>query len=228
MSVESQKIGPPQSDEILATISRNGHWCMAKASAEEKRQILRGLGTTIYVTDVTVKPGSKALVTSDRALDYHTDHHRADLIAWYCLEQTDDGGETILIDAYALLRKLSAEQLHLLRSVKLFEHKVFDGDSELFPLLSEKFGREKVYYSFWVNRGDLTREQMEALLAFKSITETERPIRYRLEPSDLLVIDNGRMLHGRTAIGGNRRRFLKRYWIESLNNQTNYANTTST
>jgi hypothetical protein len=36
------------------------------------------------------------------------------------------------------------------------------------------------------------------------------------------------MLHGRTAIGGNRRRFLKRYWIESLTNKTNYANTTST
>src|SRR5947207_15851766 len=103
MLVESQKVDPPRLDKILATINRDGHLCMAKATAEEKRQILRGLGTTIYVTDVTVKPGGKALVTSDRALDYHTDHHRADLIAWYCLEQTDDGGETILIDAYSSL-----------------------------------------------------------------------------------------------------------------------------
>ncbi len=228
MSVESQKVGSPQSVEIRATISRDGQWCMAKATPEEMRRILLGLGTTIYVTDVTVKPGSKALVTSDRALDYHTDHHRADLIAWYCLEQTDDGGETILIDAYELLRKLSTEQLHHLRSLRLFEHKVFDGDAELFPLLSDRFRREKVYYSFWMNRGDLTREQREAFLAFKSLTETAQPICYRLEPGDLLVIDNGRMLHGRTAIGGNRRRFLKRYWIASLTNKTNYANTTNT
>jgi len=38
---------------------------------------------------------------------------------------------------------------------------------------------------------------------------------FLLEKDDVLVIDNKRMLHGRTVIGDPPIRTLKRYWIKS-------------
>src|SRR5947207_971473 len=42
MSVESQKVGSAQSDEIRATISRDGHWCMAEATSVWPRDVCVG------------------------------------------------------------------------------------------------------------------------------------------------------------------------------------------
>jgi alpha-ketoglutarate-dependent taurine dioxygenase len=40
------------------------------------------------------------------------------------------------------------------------------------------------------------------------------PTQLLLQKDDALIIDNRRILHGRTAITGSKDRFLKRYWIE--------------
>ena len=104
--------------------------------------------------------------------------------------------------------------LHL-RSLKLKEHKVFDGDPDFFPLLSECHGQDKIYFSYWLMNGEIESDQKRAFEAFRKAIASVTPIRYKLKPRDMLVIDNGRMLHGRTAIEGNKKRFLKRYWIET-------------
>ena len=92
-------MAPSLPSDILKAVELHGHWFLADTSPEDAIGIVRQLGEVLFVTNVTVKPG-KALVTSDRALDFHTDHHRADLICWYCIEQTDQGGETLLLDCY--------------------------------------------------------------------------------------------------------------------------------
>ncbi len=212
--------GPPSVEDISYAVSRDGHFLARSATIEEAESIVTRLGKILFVTDVTVRPGSKALVTSDRGLDFHTDHHRADLICWHCIEQTDEGGESVLLDGHRLLQRLRAGLVEDLRGLKLFEHKVFPGDEEAFPFLSQRFGRDKLYYSFWMLHGAIKPEQKAAFLEFKAITETEPCVRYRLQPGDILVIDNGRMLHGRTAIKGNKKRFLRRYWIETQKTQT--------
>lgn len=201
--------------DICESVAKTGHTLVTDVSHDESAALIKGLGNVLWVTDVTVKLGSRPLVTSDKALDFHTDHHKADLICWHCLEQADEGGETILLDAYELLRNLTSEQLYHLRELNLFEHKIFTDDPEYFPFLSARFGRAKVYYSFWLLKDNVTNEQKTAFNTFRRLTEEFEPIRYKLKPNDLLVIDNGRMLHGRTAIGGNKKRLLKRYWIET-------------
>lgn len=40
-----------------------------------------------------------------------------------------------------------------------------------------------------------------------------RPYRFRLGRSDILAIDNTRMLHARSAFHGTASRHLRRYWV---------------
>jgi len=207
---------PVSCREVFSSIEGCGYWFSAAVSPGEAEAIIQGLGIVLLVTDVTVRPG-KALVTSDQALDYHTDHHRADFICWHCIEQTDQGGETMLLDSYQLLAGLPPATAAKLRQIQLHEHKVFNGDQERFPLLSKRFDRDKLYYSFWMLKGGVQQELKAAFMEFKRLTEEASPIRFKLQPGDFLIIDNGRMLHGRTAIQGHKPRHLRRFWIAKPN-----------
>jgi alpha-ketoglutarate-dependent taurine dioxygenase len=201
--------------EIATSIERDGFWLTSGVSKNQVQEVITKLGNVIQVTDVTIKSG-RALVTSDKALDLHSDHPMADLICWHCREQSTEGGETILLDAYKILKRLNTGELDQLKRIWLYEHKVFDTDSDRFPFLSSRFGRDKIYYTFWLLKDELTFEQQSAFREFVCLTKQIMPIRIKLKPDDLLVIDNGRMLHGRTGIGGNKQRFLKRFWIEKI------------
>ena len=212
--MDSNTINPSAAEEVMSAVEKSGYWFGSSFSPEQVPPLINSIGKKIYVTDVTVKPDSKALVTSDRALDFHTDHHRADLILWHCIHQSDQGGESIMLDAYDLLARLSSGQRELLKKTMLFEHKVFPDDPEQFPVLSSRLGRDKIYYSFWLQKDKLLPDQRDAFFAFKRLTETSEPITILLKPSDVLIMDNGRLLHGRKAIMGNKNRLLKRYWIE--------------
>lgn len=170
------------------------------------------LGEVIHVTDVKVNPKSRALVTSARALDFHTDHPKADYVAWLCIDQADDGGETILADAEAAYLRMLPWERHALSGIRLREHKVFTDDEDCRPLVVVKNGEPRFYYSFWLVKDNLSSVQKDALTRFQRILPECRVAEIKLRPDDVLVVDNTRMLHGRRAFSGEKR-FLKRYWI---------------
>jgi len=118
-----------------------------------------------------------------------------------------------LLDGYKLLRLLAAEQLERLKRLQLFKDEFAEREVDRFPFLSERFAREKIYYSPW-SAAEVEGEQREALQEFTRLTERGERVRYLLQPGDLLVIDNGRMLHGSSATGRAGRRVFRRYWIE--------------
>ena len=60
---------------------------------------------------------------------------------------------------------------------------------------------------------NLSREQKEAFEAFNTRVRDAEPIKFRLEPEECLIIDNGRVLHGRSSLSSDSDRLLKRYWI---------------
>lgn len=82
------------------------------------------------------------------------------------------------------------------------------------PLVSRKYDKLKIYYSFWLLNKLHNTEQKEALSAFQEQLSLAHKVKFKLQQNDILVIDNGRILHGRTAIVDDSRRFLKRYWIQ--------------
>jgi alpha-ketoglutarate-dependent taurine dioxygenase len=202
-------------DIIIKELEANGFVHLQNQSEELLLSHLNKLGKVIFKTDVKVKPDSRPLITSDRALDYHTDHHKAKYIVWYCHQQTDKGGESILIDAEKVYTAMSNVDQQALTEIHLHEHKVFPDDKESNPLVSIIGNKPRFYYSFWLV--DDSDKQNSSLREFQRLLKSEKPMKLRLERNDILIIDNQRILHGRTAIEGSKDRYLKRYWID--NNQ---------
>lgn len=199
-------------DELL----RFGFVHLKDQSEDLVQTYLSELGEIIFTTNVKVKPDSKPLVTSDKALDFHTDHHKAKYIAWHCYKQTDKGGESILMDAQRIYFQLPEAYKKALEEIHLFEHKIFPDDKESNPLANVSDGQIKFYYSFWLVSD--TDKKNPALREFQRLIKTNEPIKLTLNPNDVLIVDNHRILHGRTAIEGSKDRFLKRYWIKENNN----------
>lgn len=133
----------PDIEVIRDAIRAQGFYHFQGAQPEVLDELLPALGLVIQTTDVTVKGDGARLVTSDQALDVHTDHYRADLIAWYCVEQSDEGGDTVLVDAEAAYSELAADHQRALERIILTEHKVFADDEGSHPLVSVRAGRRK-------------------------------------------------------------------------------------
>lgn len=177
---------------------------------------LEALGSPIHVEEVRDSPGAKALVRSRVEIPWHTDHHRAERIVWYCLQQAEGGGETLLVDAHAALATIDTTHRSALTGVLLHEHSVFRGDGTQHPVLTAGAdGRDRVYFSLWMADGVADEKGRAALTAFARAIERVPPVRLRLEAGDILAIDNTRMLHARTEISGSRARHLRRYWLAS-------------
>ena len=195
-------------------LQQHGYAYLKNAGRTGLRRVIGHLGEVIQVTEVRNEPDTPALVTSDRALDYHTDHPKVDYIAWLCHRQAASGGETLLADARAAFARLSADEQSALARIRLFEHKVFADDADDCPLVTRGAdGAHRFYYSFWLVKQDLPPAQQRALARFRAaLPAAQIAPGLRLARGDILVVDNTRALHGRRAFAGGRRH-LTRHWI---------------
>ena len=132
---------------------------------------------------------------------------------WLCIRQASNGGETILADANAAYLRLLPCERSVLSSVQLYEHCVFSDDNESHALVTVTNNKRKFYYSFWlVDKSNLQHAQKKALAKFDANLSTCQIAEFKLEPDDILVVDNSWILHGRRAID-DEKRFLRRFWI---------------
>jgi len=198
-------------DKIHSALNTDGFVFLKNFGEKNVVTRIHELGTIIMTTDVTVSSEKRNLVNSSLALDFHTDHHKARYIAWYCYKQTDLGGESKLVDARTSYEQLPEDYKKRLQEIHLFEHKIFDDDSESIPLVTLIDEKPHFYYSFWLVKEE--DKQDPAFVAFRKGLANNHFLKLRLEEDDLLIIDNHRILHGRTAIKGSQDRFLKRFWI---------------
>ena len=150
-----------------------GYAYLRQRSIESAKEVFGTLGVIFHQTDVKIDLTTRALVTSDCALDIHTDHHQARYIAWYCVRQSSQGGDSILLDSAKVLVNFNPEELAVLEKIMLFEHKIFKGDMEVYPLLSYVNQIPKIYYSFWmVNEDD---KKIREFIKFKRLIDCKRP-----------------------------------------------------
>ena len=191
-------------------LNESGYVFLQKKTIDELSKILTDLGEVINETDVIVDTNSKSLVTSDKYLDFHTDNHMAKYIIWYCQKPAEEGGFSMLCDAEEVYEKLTEEEKIQLSKIHVFEHKLFPENRNSNPIVREIEGKRKFYYSFW-----LAREKYRELPVFKKwrdLIQNADHVKKKLNKSDVLIIDNHRIFHGRTEIKGER--FLKRYWLK--------------
>lgn len=210
--------------KILNDLTNQGFALIDLSEPESFEEIINNLGIIIERTDVKVDKSSRSLVSSEKALDLHTDHHRADFIAWFCIEQAETGGESILLDGLEVYNQLDEVEKTSLGKIQLMEHMVFRDDREKHPLIEIVKGQPKMYYSFWLVKKPTTRNQKNALEKFQRLLAESEPFKVKLKPNQALIIDNRRILHGRNAIISGTR-FLKRVWIKTNNNSFPIKNT---
>ena len=192
------------------TLREKGYVLIKGSNPEEAVKYAKQLGKIICTTDVQIRK-SRGILTTTRGLTFHTDHHKADYILWFCHQQTSEGGESVLVDAKEVFQSMDEKDKEVLRSINLYEHKVFDNDPEYYPLIDNN---NDLYCSFFpYDDESLTDEAKSVLYKFYKLFHDHDHVNITLQPNDILIIDNRRMCHGRTEIRGTKNRHLKRYWI---------------
>lgn len=205
--------------EYLKKLERDSYTIFSVGSYSEAKNICLQIGNIIHENDITPNVKSRSLSNSYKALDFHTDHHRANIIGIYCIKQSTFGGETKLIDSYDVLNNFNEEELSILKTIYLYEHKIFSNDPDKYPLLEMVNNKYNIYYSYWLEKGGLDQIQKVVFDKFKELTHTVNSIKFKLNENDLLLFDNRRMLHSRTEIKVGEERLLKRIWLETIKNK---------
>ncbi len=190
----------------------NGYVHLKRMDGPSFDRLVNGLGRVILRTSVRVRPESRALVMSDKALDLHTDHQEARFIAWHCIRQTDKGGTSLILAIGEVFDRLPEADRQHLSGMCFMAHKVFDDDPDEHPLLSQVDGHRRFYYAPFLVHA--RHREDPVLLKFRQLVREAPPIAVDLKAGDVLVVDNHRMLHGRTAIFGSKDRQLDRCWIK--------------
>ena len=196
-----------------SSLAKNGYILLNGISFNDSYSFLNELGNIIHENLVKATLDTRSLTNSYRALGFHTDHHRADYTCLYCIPQSFTGGESLLVDMRDILKKFSIEEKEVMKGIFLKEHKIFEDDTEIFPLLSN-VNDDEIYYSYWLVKDNLNQPQKSIINKLKTKIENQKPVQFKMCNSDLLIVNNKRMLHARTSIGLNESRILHRFWLQ--------------
>jgi gamma-butyrobetaine dioxygenase len=176
--------------------------------------------------DVKVKVDATNLADTALALSLHTDNPYRDpaptLQLLHCLSSTVSGGESILADGFRAVAELSAHSPSsveiLARTPIRFAYR--DAGADLWadvPVIQlDPHGRVTALHvnnrSKWLPAGSAERvaEWYSAYFELLSLLEApDAQVTFRLEPGDVLVFDNLRILHARTGFSGEGQRHLQ-------------------
>jgi gamma-butyrobetaine dioxygenase len=176
--------------------------------------------------DVTVKVDATNLADTALPLSLHTDNPYRDpaptLQLLHCLSSTVAGGESIMADGFRAVAELNARSPHsveiLARTAIRFAYRDADADLWADVPVIELDPRELTVAvhvnnrSKWVPVGPAERvgEWYTAYFELLSLLESpEAQVVFRLQPGDVLVFDNLRVLHARTGFSGEGQRRLQ-------------------
>ncbi len=167
--------------------------------------------------------------TTSHAHPPHTDgsysHSPPAVTLMLCIEQSTSGGETVLVSGRALVDALLAEDPTACHA--LFNHDAIlvrrDAQTAESPVL--EFGENRLRIRLRLDAtarfSDDQNVQRAVSLCRKFLDRPASSLAFRLEPGEVLILDNWGVLHGRTAFDKSQRRRLLRlntdgFGIESL------------
>jgi gamma-butyrobetaine dioxygenase len=176
--------------------------------------------------DVAVRIDATNLADTSLGLSLHTDNPYRDptptLQLLHCLSSTVSGGETVLADGFRAVELLaghSHRQVDLLAATEV-RYAYRDASAELSadaPVISlDPSGRPIALRLNNRSKGvpagpaPFVAAWYEAYFTLLELLESpEAQVRFRLDPGDLVVLDNLRVLHARTAFAGGGDRHLQ-------------------
>ena len=182
--------------------------------------------------NVKSKPNPNDLAYTSLALAPHTDNPYRNPVPCiqmlHCIENEVNGGLSTLVDGYTVTEKLKKDFLdyyNILTDIKVrfqfVDQSVILEDCAEMIQLNEKGEFKQVRFSPRLDFVPLMEKNKLELFysARKKISELYNSDQYRVEfklnPGDLLMMDNHRLLHGRTSYDANQgNRFLQGCYID--------------
>ena len=196
-------------DLITKEILKQKGWAVIPA---DNSNVISELGPVIYTAEIKPQKNARAKYSTTHEMELHTDHPRARWISWECIRQSSQGGYSLLKDSYEALKTFSIDEKGELENTLVNTHKVFLDDSSKYPLLRKDIdGSDWLCFTPWMI-GEINSPIFQKL---KSALDSLPIISVKLNPGEILIVNNARMLHGRTAISGDQNRLLIRSWIGS-------------
>ena len=181
-----------------------------------------GLVFRVEVRGEGVMDPSGAVIYSTTCADIpcHTDGVNKpmpyDLALLHCIRQDASGGETVLVQLEEVIERLPPDALGLLREegypFAFGRAPIIAGEGK--QMWIRYNAQETAYYG--EAGAPLSPQHRHALAQLEAaLAEPAAQERFHLSPGECLVIDNRRVLHGRSACPKGGRRLLKRirlYW----------------
>lgn len=216
--------------EALGALRRNG-WVMFEGVEAGKGVLERLAGrigyprSTIFGGIWTLEPGTQDHPDSaydTTGLDVHTDgtysHDAPGLIIFSQQERDGTGGDSVLVDGFAAARDLAATDSDAADLLTRFDiranylepgvHLVAerpvlrtDADGVLRQISFNNYDRAPL-----LPAADWVDPVIDAYAAFRAlVADSSRALRLPWSPGRVLILDNWRLLHGRTSYTGSRR-----------------------
>ena len=149
-------------------------------------------------------------------LGLHTDPAHVATIAWWCKQPAAEGGATQLLDLAAVFSDMPRADQALLRHVRLRSPDPDGGPPRIVPFVSWMGADPRLFYADWqvLPISDRpTNAAWKRLRAHIEAAANTHAFGIRLEPGQVLVIDNRRFVHGRGRLPPDSPRCLLRLWI---------------
>lgn len=168
------------------------------------------------IMDVSPKEGANpASYAGTGKLDLHTDISWFSVppmyIAMMCIDPGDGSGVPLIADGWKALADLDNDTIEILKTheVSFAAPNHVNHWGHTAPILSQPSGKYQIRF-----RSDLLRDEATEAIDLFSKAVNKYAIHMEILPGSIWIVDNYRMLHGRTAINNNMssKRFLKRLY----------------
>ena len=192
---------------------------------------------------VAIKDEGKSMMSGGRyhqtkeGGSFHTDSPQwekvPDFIGMCCINPAKKGGESKFVSAYSIHNEMLKEHKHFLEMLyeqfhfdKRGEYKSSESPTVLEPIFTYNYNQLKLrYLRDYINDGHkiqdmpLSKEQNEALDCLDKIIHDENlAVSYELKQYDMVFLNNGRVMHGRTSFEDfediEEKRLMIRTWIK--------------
>lgn len=205
--------------DLVRTLREQGFAHVAeKSDLAGYYRLAQSIGVSIAEERVALREGAHAYLAKPGPVPLHTDHPQVDVIGWYCAEQDEVDGASLLLDAAPLIQALPEDRRRVLASIELRCPPVAGGPpTEQWPVLKSTSRGIALFCSPWLK--SVRPEDQDILDEFRRALSHEAKrsiISIRLAPGESLLIDNQRLLHGRAALQLNSRRQLIRLWLRGV------------
>lgn len=215
--------------------ARLAAWGIGTWMGQHVSQTVQGV-RLVDVSDVTGKEPSPRQYGTSQELRLHTDP-ASDIIGLACVQDAKAGGESVITSAVAVHNAMLAQRPDLLEILyKGFHwHRFGEGRPEdgaytrdLVPVFAQEGGQLSCrYVRSPIAAGHkeagvpLTDAQIDALdLLDKLCASPGLRLAFRMQPGDLLLVNNLAVLHARTQFDDHaeleKRRHMVRLWIEGF------------